>query len=292
MKRFLRKISAATEGSDFEISEDGILVKYHGDANKVTIPRDVTEIGRCAFYNYTGLTSVKIPNSVTSIGEDAFSGCARLKSITIPDSVTSIGKYAFAWCKDLTDITLPNGLKSIGNGAFYLCESLHYPEIPESVVEIGEDAFTGCGNKYRDVQKFDSRYRASKYSGNGKGAHLKSKQKYEVCRRRYDRTDEGNLPEIEIFYAYDDIDAMFSYYVLNYDEYDIEDAGYSENPTLSEIQDHLNNNLDPSDSFIFYVKNLTTNTMIYENDYMSVEDWCEEWGIVKVGNKYIYDYDM
>lgn len=40
MKRLLRPISAASEGSDFEIIENGKLIKYLGDANKITILRD------------------------------------------------------------------------------------------------------------------------------------------------------------------------------------------------------------------------------------------------------------
>ncbi|MDE6112422.1 MAG: leucine-rich repeat domain-containing protein, partial [Bacteroidales bacterium] len=55
----------------------------------------VTSIGRSAFLNCTGLTSVTIPNSVTSIGWGAFKGCTRLTSVTLPESVTEIGDFAF-----------------------------------------------------------------------------------------------------------------------------------------------------------------------------------------------------
>ena len=48
----------------------------------------VTSIGKYAFYDCDGLTSITIPNSVTSIGDCAFSSCDGLKSITIPNSVT------------------------------------------------------------------------------------------------------------------------------------------------------------------------------------------------------------
>ena len=50
MKRLLRPISAASENSDFEITEDGVLVKYTGNAAKVAIPNSVTSIGDYAFF--------------------------------------------------------------------------------------------------------------------------------------------------------------------------------------------------------------------------------------------------
>ena len=70
------------------------------------IPTDgsVTSIGRSAFSDCTGLTSITIPESVTSIGEGVFSGCTGLTSIVIPESVASIGERAFSDCTGLTSI--------------------------------------------------------------------------------------------------------------------------------------------------------------------------------------------
>lgn len=44
-------------------------------------PSFVTSIGRYAFSDCTGLTSITIPDSVTSIGDSVFSGCSKLKTI-------------------------------------------------------------------------------------------------------------------------------------------------------------------------------------------------------------------
>ncbi|MBP5769971.1 MAG: leucine-rich repeat protein [Bacteroidaceae bacterium] len=66
---------------------------------------NVDSIGKGAFSDCDGLTSVTIGNSVTSIGEGAFYDCDSLTSITIPNSVTSIGVYAFANCNGLTSVT-------------------------------------------------------------------------------------------------------------------------------------------------------------------------------------------
>ncbi|HIY98328.1 MAG TPA: leucine-rich repeat domain-containing protein, partial [Firmicutes bacterium] len=143
------------------------------------IPKDgsVTSIGRYAFYDCIGLTSITIPDSVTSIGERAFFGCWGLKSITIPDSVTSIGEGAFSSCIGLTSIIVEHGnsvyhsagnclietssgtllagckssvipkdgsVTSIGRYAFYDCIGLTSITIPDSVTSIGYEAFYGC----------------------------------------------------------------------------------------------------------------------------------------------------
>ena len=94
--------------------------------NTSVIPIDgsVTSIGKGAFEECTGLTSITIPDSVTSIGDSAFGGCTGLASITIPDSVTNIGESAFEKCTGLTSITIPDSVTSIGDDVFYGCTGL------------------------------------------------------------------------------------------------------------------------------------------------------------------------
>ena len=90
--------------------EKNIANKYkliRGCKNTV-LPTDVanfTSIGRSAFSECRGLTSLIIPNSVTSIDVRAFLNCTDLSSITISNSVTSIGQYAFQDCSGLASIT-------------------------------------------------------------------------------------------------------------------------------------------------------------------------------------------
>ena len=123
---------------------------YSGD---ITIPESVdykdktysvTSIGREAFFDCSGLTSVTIPNSVTSIGESAFDCCTGLTSVTIGNSVTSIGRFAFYDCSGLTSVTIPNSVTSIGRFAFSYCSGLTSITIPNSVTNIGDYAFSGC----------------------------------------------------------------------------------------------------------------------------------------------------
>ena len=106
--------------------------------------KPVTNIGYCAFYGCTSLTSITIPSSVTSIGDHAFQACTSLTSITIPSSVTSIGTQAFFYCTGLTNITIPSGVTSIGDKAFYGCSGLTSITIPSSVTNIGDKTFQDC----------------------------------------------------------------------------------------------------------------------------------------------------
>ena len=141
------------------------------------IPDSVTSIGKSAFRNCTGLTSITIPDSVTDIGANAFRDCTGLTSITIPDSVTDIGYLAFSNCTGLESITvsggnkkydsrnncngiietatnalisgckntdIPNSVTSIDDHAFWGCTGLTSVTIPDSVTSIGGGAFSDC----------------------------------------------------------------------------------------------------------------------------------------------------
>ena len=138
-----------------EVTHDGSLDDNNGAgySGNVTIPETieingityiVCGIGRHAFYDTAGLTSVSIPASVSFIGEGAFGSCTDLASVSIPASVTSIGEYAFRCCTSLTSVSIPEGITSIAQSVFSGCSTLTSVNIPEGVVSIDNYAFYSC----------------------------------------------------------------------------------------------------------------------------------------------------
>ena len=119
MENFKRE----NNGSDFVI-EDGVLKKYNGQSDVVSIPDGVKTIGEFAFAKRESLKGVVIANSVTSIEKSAFAGCTGLTSVTIPPSVLSIGAFAFSNCAKLAKVFIPKTVKSLGAYAFDFCENL------------------------------------------------------------------------------------------------------------------------------------------------------------------------
>lgn len=110
----------------------------------LTVPSDITEIKKLAFYGCTDLQSATLPEGITSIGDYAFSGCKYLKDINLSNRVISIGNHAFSGCKYLKSINLPDCVTGIGDYAFFGCEYLHNVSLPIGIANIGTGAFNGC----------------------------------------------------------------------------------------------------------------------------------------------------
>ena len=129
---------------------NGILLKYQGKGQSITVPNNVTSIGDGAFLGCSQVTDVDIPSAVTRIGIQAFDGCTSLTSITIPNGASLIDDLAFTGCSKLAAITIPDSVTNIGDRAFSGCSSLESVTIPVSVTSIEWGAFKDCGN-LRDV---------------------------------------------------------------------------------------------------------------------------------------------
>lgn len=122
----------------------------------------VTQIGKYAFYNCTGLTTLTLPEGLLSIGDDAFDNCRNLykdeastivaRTLTIPSTVTSIGAGAFYYVYYIYKVEIPSSVTTIGQNAFRNCGNLRVFTIPSSVTSLGMHAFT---NTYRANQEPD-----------------------------------------------------------------------------------------------------------------------------------------
>ncbi len=147
---FAASPSLAGSRGDFKYASNGsavIITKYTGGGGDVTIPGTikglpVNVIGRRAFAECPGLTSVTIPDSVTSIDGYAFFCCSSLTSVRIGSGVISIGDDAF-YSTGLTSLYIPDSVASIGKEAFENC-SMTSVRLPASVTSIGDMAFGRC----------------------------------------------------------------------------------------------------------------------------------------------------
>lgn len=101
--------------------ENGILKSISINCKSVSVPAEVTRIGKEAFKG-SSISSITFNgNNLKSIDDNAFKDCVQLQNIMIPDGVVQIGDYAFSGCLNL-----------------------NYIGIPASVVLTGEDILENC----------------------------------------------------------------------------------------------------------------------------------------------------
>ena len=172
---------------DFVFSTvDGVntLVAYLGDATEIVLPEDYNGecygIGESVFSGRTDLTSITLPQNITSIGKKAFSGCTNLAHVNISDlsawcNISFGDAYAnpLYYAKNLylngepvTELVIPDGVTEIKSYAFYNCESITSITVPYSVTNIGTYAFQGCKN-LKKVLNFSSLIFAKRKSSYG-----------------------------------------------------------------------------------------------------------------------------
>ncbi len=113
--------------------------------NGVALP--VTKIAPSAFRgNQKKLTKVTIGKNVIEIGKNAFYGCKNLKTVSGGANVEVIGGCAFQGCTKLTKFTIGTKVKEIGRKAFYKCTALKKITIKSKLLTantVGASAFKG-----------------------------------------------------------------------------------------------------------------------------------------------------
>lgn len=125
------------------------------------IPNSVTTIGRYAFQECEGLTSITIPESIISINAYSFQNCVHLKSIFIPRNVQEIGYLSFCGCSGLETIVVDSKNKYYDSrnncnaiiknnwGITTLIQGCQNTIIPNDIVSIYYGAFQGC--KFKNI---------------------------------------------------------------------------------------------------------------------------------------------
>ena len=124
---------------------DSILISWDNPEGVIRIPNGVTDISQNVFNNKDKITRVIIPSSVESIGKTAFYDCDGLTSVEfLGTGLEIIGESAFESCDNLVSITLPGSLRAIGISAFKRDTKITTVNIPDSVESLGEEAYYGC----------------------------------------------------------------------------------------------------------------------------------------------------
>ena len=163
-------LSHQISDNDFVIL-NGILLSYSGEAEKLTIPKEVKEISYNAFEGNTILRTVILPEKLTCIQDNAFYSCTNLKEVLNLEGnehISQIGFDAFedtAWLKNLEargggfaildkrlfsyggkekHVVIPDHVEEILGAAFAQNRYIEYIEVPKSVGRIGEQVFYHC----------------------------------------------------------------------------------------------------------------------------------------------------
>ncbi len=129
------------------------------DADSITLPEGIVNIGNYSFDNCTLIESITLSSTVATIGDYAFNDCDLLNKIIIPSSVNRLSNMAFLGCNWLNTIEVSedNATYKSVDGILYSKDGrklVCYPKgkialtynIPEGVTAIADYAFSGNEN--------------------------------------------------------------------------------------------------------------------------------------------------
>lgn len=119
-------ITVTDSESNFEIDTNGLIIKYNGTNQYLTIPDTingiaVTGIGKGAFGG-KGMVMMKFPDTLTYIAAWGLSGQSSLKSVYC-NNLKVVGERGFYGCRALEEIDLTQ-LEEVGVWSFGNCSSI------------------------------------------------------------------------------------------------------------------------------------------------------------------------
>ena len=167
---------------------NGLLTKYTGTAETVTIPSNVRRIGKSAFQNNKYIKSVIIPGNVRKIEILAFYGCSNLESVTMAEGVEEIGMQTFSETH-LKSVVLPKSIIKMDRLVFTSCNRLTSIDFTEGTYNINGDIIGSC-----------AALTEIKVSGNNTRYQVKDNVLYEkngktVCYCPAGRKTDMNVPD-------------------------------------------------------------------------------------------------
>lgn len=142
---------------DYDINLPAPWYKYKDMVKTVKIGEGISNIGNCAFMDFSQLTDVEFEGvDVGKIGWGAFMNCSRLSNITLPMNLTSIGTIAFARCSSLITIAIPDKCR-VEAQAFVSCDKL-------ADIDVSPTAIL-CDHVFAREVVIDGKTRHALYSG-------------------------------------------------------------------------------------------------------------------------------
>lgn len=134
---------------EFVVVGDGVLIKYNGISDEISIPSSVKIIDCMAFRELDTAETIIIPPTVTYIGSKAFSEC-EAEEIQIPSSVSYIENDAFKDSEFLSGYENENLI--VGNGCM-----ISY-EVSDGLIRVPDEAICLSGFEFGENGRYITLY--------------------------------------------------------------------------------------------------------------------------------------
>lgn len=137
---------SAVEGTDgktgdYNTDKSSIFYDYRGQVTSIVVNEGVTYLGQ-GLFRYLEAETVTLPNSLTEIGQYCFRQMSKLVEIVIPENVASIGNACFIKDTSLKKVEIKSTkLSNLDTKVFESCTALAEITIPASVNSIATNTF-------------------------------------------------------------------------------------------------------------------------------------------------------